>query len=144
MAKIKNIDTSIKATIISDKCHIPCACIDDKDTSIKGSIITPIQDATTVKKGIVRLATEQEAIDGERDDNVVITPYTLKQATHYIYEQAIANDIWVIEHNLNKNPTIDVVDSSGHVQIPDEIIYNNKNQITVYFISPFAGYAYLN
>ena len=144
MAKVKNIDTSIKATIISDKCHIPCACIDDKDTSINATIITPMVDATTIKKGIVRLATEQEAKDGERQDNVVITPYTLKKATHYTHEQAIADNIWVITHGLNKNPNINAVDSSGQVQIPDEIIYNNENQMTVYFISPFAGYAYLN
>lgn len=144
MAKIKNIDTSIKATIISDKCHIPCACIDDKDTSINCTIVNPMNDATTIKKGIVRLATEQEAIDGERNDNVVITPYTLKQATHYTHEQGIASAIWVITHNLNKKPSIVAVDTADEEQIPDRKVYNNKNQVTLYFLSEFAGKAYLN
>lgn len=62
----------------------------------------------------------------------------------YIYEQGIATDTWVIAHNLNKYPSCFAVDSSGTVQMPDNIVYNNENQITVYFISAFAGKAYLN
>ena len=143
MAKVKNIDTSIKATIISDKCHIPCACIDDKDTSINGTIVTPTADATTIKKGIVRLATEQEAKDGERQDNVVITPYTLKKSTTYTHEQAIASDEWIIEHNLNRTPSITVVDSANNV-IECAEQYIDMNTVKLYFNGSFKGKAYLN
>jgi hypothetical protein len=62
----------------------------------------------------------------------------------YIYEQAIASDTWVINHNLHKQPQIYIVDSSGNVQIPDEIDVNDENTITVKFIAPFTGKAYLN
>lgn len=60
------------------------------------------------------------------------------------FEQAIANDTWVIDHNLNKKPSVFVIDSSGSVQIPDEIKYDSNNRMTLYFINAFAGTAILN
>lgn len=63
---------------------------------------------------------------------------------HFTYEQAIAANPWYIVHNLNKCPSVFAVDTSGKVQIPDEIVYVNKNIVTVWFISAFAGKAYLN
>ena len=62
----------------------------------------------------------------------------------YIFEQEIASDTWVIEHNLGKFPSCTVVDSAGVAQMPDDIKYNSENKMTVYFISAFAGKALLN
>lgn len=62
----------------------------------------------------------------------------------FVYEQGIASDTWVIEHNLNKCPSVTVVDSSGYVRIPNDIKYDNENKITVYLISAFTGKAFLN
>lgn len=62
----------------------------------------------------------------------------------YVYEQGIASDTWIIKHNLNKHPGVIVVDSSGYVRIPNDIKYDNENQITVYLISAFTGKAFLN
>ena len=63
---------------------------------------------------------------------------------HFEFEQGIASDVWVIEHNMDKFPSVFVVDSAGIAQMPNEIEYNNENKITLYFLSPFAGNAYLN
>lgn len=63
---------------------------------------------------------------------------------NFVFEQGIASDTWVIEHNLNKHPSVTVVDSSGYVRIPNDIKYDNENQITVYLISEFTGKAFLN
>jgi hypothetical protein len=62
----------------------------------------------------------------------------------FVFEQGIASDTWVIEHNLNKHPSVTVVDSSGYVRIPNDIKYDNENQVTVYLISAFTGKAFLN
>lgn len=62
----------------------------------------------------------------------------------YVYEQAIASDTWVITHNLNKQPSVAVADSAGSIQIPNEIVINDENTITLYFLAAFAGKAYLN
>ena len=62
----------------------------------------------------------------------------------FVYEQGIASDTWVVEHNLNKYPSVFIVDSSGAVQIPDEIFYNSENAVTITFLAPFAGKAIFN
>ena len=62
----------------------------------------------------------------------------------FVFEQAIASDTWVIEHTLNKHASFFAVDSSGNVQIPDEIKYVSDNEIVVTFLAPFAGKGYLN
>ena len=64
--------------------------------------------------------------------------------TTFIFEQEIAADTWIIDHNLNKQPSVTIVDSAGNAQVPDEVKYDSANQITVKFISAFAGKAFLN
>lgn len=74
----------------------------------------------------------------QSDNTVTITSET------YIHKQFIASDTWVINHNLNKQPAVDVVDSAEQVQLPNDKEYNDKNTVTLYFLSSFAGKAYLN
>ena len=61
----------------------------------------------------------------------------------YTFTQIIAATVWTINHNLDKFPSITVVDSSGNVIVGDQQ-YNNSNQITLTFNAPFSGTAYLN
>ena len=61
----------------------------------------------------------------------------------YVYTQGEAADTWVIEHNLDKYPSVTVVDSANTVVI-GHIIYNDRNQLTVRFNGTFKGKAYLN
>lgn len=132
-------------TVIADK-EDYCRCgvrvrfaVTTYDSTKKSDLPT----ATEVRRGIARLATAEEAIEGVSADTI-ITPRTLRIVTHYTHDQAIASDKWVIEHNLNKRPSCHVVDSAGNIQMPNEIVYDSDNQVTIYFISSFAGYAYLN
>lgn len=62
----------------------------------------------------------------------------------FVFEQSIASDTWHIQHTLNKQASCFAVDSSGNVQIPNEIRYVSDNEIIVTFLAPFAGKAYLN
>lgn len=64
-------------------------------------------------------------------------------ANTYIHEQAIASDTWVITHNLNKYPSVTIVDSAGNVFTP-AIQYDSKNQVTVTMNGATTGKAYLN
>lgn len=68
----------------------------------------------------------------------------LNRVWTFTFEQEIPSAVWVITHNLGRNPSIVVVDSAGNAQLPDEVTYNSENQMTVQFISAFAGKAYLN
>lgn len=64
-------------------------------------------------------------------------------ATTYIHEQAIASDTWEIEHNLNKKPSIMVVDTADTV-IEGAENYIDENNVVIHFNSAIKGKAYLN
>lgn len=107
----------------------------------------PIDAITGLREALdesdAKIQTEKEeriAADAdlqEQIDNIDVTDDT------FIYEQGIASDVWVITHNLNKYPSITLVDSAGAVFKAKEE-YNSANQITVYLNGATTGKAYLN
>lgn len=109
--------------------------------SIRAEVNT-YSSATTEKKGIIRIATDEEALEGT-SDNTAITPKTLKLATSYTHIQGVADNTWIINHNLNKNPSITIVDSANNV-INGKRKYIDENTVEVYFNGAFKGKAYLN
>lgn len=62
---------------------------------------------------------------------------------HYVHDQMIALKTWIVQHNLNKYPSVSVVNSANDVVIGD-IKYDTVNQLTLVFAAGFAGKAYLN
>ncbi len=87
---------------------------------------------------------EQNVAELHPDWLCFITDDAYDPGATYVYEQEMASDTWTITHNLNKQPSVTVVDSAGSMQIPDEISYDNANQITITFLGSFAGKAFLN
>lgn len=63
--------------------------------------------------------------------------------TTYTHDQLTPSATWVITHNMNKYPSVMIVDSGGTVIDPD-IHYDSTIQMTVTFGSPTSGKAYLN
>lgn len=61
----------------------------------------------------------------------------------YVYSQVVAAKTWDIEHNLNKYPSVSVVDSGNNVVV-GEVTYIDKNNVRVNFNAAFSGNAYLN
>lgn len=61
----------------------------------------------------------------------------------FIYTQSGATASWSITHNLNKYPSVTVVDSGNNIVIGD-ITYNDLNTLTINFTASFSGKAYLN
>ena len=70
-------------------------------------------------------------------NTVIITSKT------FVFEQAIASDEWVIVHNLNKRPSITVVDTADNI-VEGAEEYIDDNTIKVTFNGSFKGKAYLN
>jgi len=64
-------------------------------------------------------------------------------ASTFIFTQGTPLATWNIPHNLNRWPSVSVVDSGGSVVIPS-ILYVDANNITVTFGSATSGKAYLN
>jgi len=64
-------------------------------------------------------------------------------AVSYVHTQGALAATWVVVHNLNKYPSVTVVDTGDSVIIPT-VHYDNANQITITFGSATSGKAYLN
>lgn len=62
----------------------------------------------------------------------------------YVYEQGISSSVWEIEHNLDRYPTVTVVDSANtRIELFD-VQYIDKNNLIIRFNAGFNGKAYLN
>ena len=61
----------------------------------------------------------------------------------FVYSQTIPSKNWNITHNLDKFPSVTIVDSAGSV-VMGEITYESKNKLKVTFTAEFGGSAYLN
>lgn len=89
------------------------------------------------------LSLEIEDIPFDRSLTIDIDPGLLVTDKHYTHNQLIANATWTITHNLNKHPTVAVIDSANKVVIGD-ITYLSINSLRITFTSAFAGKAYCN
>ena len=66
----------------------------------------------------------------------------------YIHNQSSASNTWIINHNLNRFPSVTVIDS-GNTIVQGTVVYNSNKQLTITFFSAgsalsFSGKAYLN
>ena len=61
----------------------------------------------------------------------------------FIFTQVAPATTWNIQHNLNKFPSITVIDNADTV-VAGEYTYIDNNNVTLTFSAGFAGKAYLN
>lgn len=77
------------------------------------------------------------------DGSSLSDSFTVTGDKTYVHTQDIASNSWVITHNLAKFANVTIVDSSNNV-VDAEIVYNTENQLTINFVIPFVGKAYIN
>lgn len=81
---------------------------------------------------------------GFKDDFIIENPDNEEtDDKHFIYHQRVASNVWVIEHNLNKYPSVTTIDSGGTIMI-GQVIYVDPNTIVVTFNIKITGTAFLN
>ena len=91
-------------------------------------IINPVKKEKIIT---INSTTYENEIDTETDDS------------HVYFEQAKPRSKWEIIHNLNKYPSVTVVNEFG-TEIICEVRYISKNEIHLLFNGKFRGKAYLN
>ena len=79
------------------------------------------------------------ATDDSENDRTIVTV----TSSTYVHNQVASLSAWTINHNLNKYPSVSVVDSGGS-QVIGEVQYITTNQVILTFSSEFSGKAYLN
>jgi hypothetical protein len=62
---------------------------------------------------------------------------------HYTHTQNTSSNVWVVNHNLGKNPAVSIVDTGGN-EVEGDVLYVNLNSLTLTFSAPFSGKAYCN
>lgn len=75
------------------------------------------------------------------DDLSQMAGYSLDKT--YTHTERRPTKFWLVRHNLNKYPSVTVVDSSGRVCI-GEVQYHDKNKLSLIFSAGFSGTAYCN
>ena len=96
----------------------------------------PLVKAVVVLKGAV-----DALINNDEANDESLTSVT--QDKNYTHTQSSSSTSWVVTHNLNKYPSVEVVDSAGTVVI-GVVDYNSVNQVTLTFKAGFSGKAYFN
>lgn len=108
--------------------------------NLAGVPTTPIQtSAGAVDAGKMPALNSQGVIDSS-----MLPPASGGSGTTtFVFVQTQALDIWTINHNLNKYPSVTVVDSAGSLAV-GAVSYTDANNIVLTFGAPFSGQAFLN
>lgn len=62
----------------------------------------------------------------------------------FVYETNNSSDVWEIEHNLGKYPSVTVVEYYSKEEVIVDVEYIDKNNLKVKFKNNLKGIAYLN
>lgn len=62
---------------------------------------------------------------------------------NFVYTQLVASSVWNITHDLDKFPSVSVVDDDNN-QVYGSVVYNTVNDLTITFNGAFSGKAYIN
>lgn len=105
--------------------------VEDKD----GVTIGFVADGYTPVKGVDYFT--------EDDIEEIVNTVTVQARATFVHNQMTASNLWEIEHNLQKRPSVTVIDSGESVVMGD-ITYVSDNKLIIIFSAPFSGKAYLN
>lgn len=87
--------------------------------------------------------THSADIIDETPERVFISAEEKSRLSGYIYTQIAAEKVWHITHNLNKFPSVSIVDTGGNIVVGN-VEYVSNSGLMVVFSHPFSGKAYLN
>ena len=77
------------------------------------------------------------------DDYYDIVNFALSADKSFEFTQPTPSAQWTIQHNMNKFPSVSVV-NNNNVLMYGETTYVDKNNLTINFSAGFSGKAYLN
>ena len=116
-------------------------CKDGKDG--KDATINGINTVTMTASDGITLQQEGDTINlsGENLENQITV--LAGKVNGYVHEQGVASAVWTVQHNLDKYPSVTVVDSAEN-EIVAEVEYIDKNTVQIRMIGASKGRAYLS
>ena len=96
----------------------------------------------------INLANEKLVADARNYQQIltninIMTNSSLTPDKAYVHTQEDKSDVWTINHNMKKHPSVSVVDDKGMLVMCD-IQYVDIDNVTITFATPFSGNAYFN
>lgn len=85
------------------------------------------------------------SLEKNKDYFITMLTYDYEEFSdkNYVHIQDASSGTWVVTHNLNKYPSVSVVDSAGSTVV-GYVFYDTLNQVTITFSAPFSGKAFFN
>lgn len=102
-----------------------------------------IHKIDTIQNGVLELVVDLHLGNGTLTDQDTVYISANVKADSYKATPELSGNIWEIEHNLGKYPSVTVVDTANNV-IYGEILYIDTNNVKVTFSANVTGRAYLN
>ncbi len=109
-------------------------------TQINNALESAEQDAAAAQSSAAaaaRCESNMEAAIQQMQD------YVATQAQSFVFEMSEERANWTIVHNLDKYPSVTVVDTAG-TEIEVDVKYIDSNTVELHANAPFKGKAYLN
>jgi hypothetical protein len=95
-----------------------------------------------VSNGNLILTTAGTSGPATLTDGILNVPVYQSDQT-YVFVQSVPSTTWTITHNLNKYPSVSVV-NINNVVMYGEITYLSPSQLQIEFSAGFSGKAYMN
>ena len=125
--------------IIADKFFI----VEARNQNIKAVLTTQTYTAAENDYKDIEV-TVSNATGGLEDGKVyLLSKYSAAGDKHYTHVQSSASTTWTVAHNLNKKPSVSIVDSADNVII-GQVEHTNLNNLTITLSAATSGKAYIN
>ena len=110
-----------------------------------GITLEQVKDVATISGSELETQISNESQIRQETDSSLQTQINAIStlANGYIHDQGVASAVWTVQHNLNKYPSVTVVDSAENVIICD-VEYIDKNSVRITMTGASKGRAYLN
>jgi hypothetical protein len=141
---LKDLIDNINALLTSDNIDLNTVqelvnTIEDMQASLSTLLVNDLTTGGTTKALTAEMGKALKGLMDALDDRIdAIVPDST-----YTFTQGIPAKVWTVVHNLNKNPSVTIVDSAGTAVI-GQVDYINNSTITLTFASAFSGKAILN
>ena len=101
-----------------------------------------LQNALSAKQNVITLTTTGSSGPSTLVNGALNIPDYSASAT-FIYTQAVPSVTWTIQHNLNRFPSVSVV-NINNVLMYGQVTYIDSNNLIIEFSAGFSGKAYMN
>lgn len=96
----------------------------------------------------INLANEKLVADARNYQQILTNVNIMKNSSltpdkAYVHTQEEPGDVWTINHNMKKHPSVSVVDDKGMLVMCD-VQYVDIDNVVITFAMPFSGNAYFN